>query len=180
MPALNNYYQYLYSCPVVELSGYVAKHRLPGKISAYLDFGGPTGSAKDGLAEGMLSIAMSSGKLQKGQPILEAGSGTFAAALCIAARRSGHPVYLVVAPTLDGERQKFLQQLGAQLIFSMDVLQGRKAAVHTFAEKSAAEKGAYFLDYFNNDDNPEYHRRLTGPAILKATNGGDIQGYRHY
>ena len=104
--------------------------------------------------------------------MVEASGGTFAAALCIAARRSGHPVYLVVSPTLPGERQKLLQRLGAQLVFCPEGMSRRKAS-REMAQRTAEEKGGYYLDYFNNDDNPEYHRRITGPAILKATHGGE-------
>ncbi|WP_418667345.1 PLP-dependent cysteine synthase family protein [Allofournierella sp.] len=172
MPVLKSYYQALYGCPVVELSGYTAHCGLSGRILAYLDFGGATGSAKDGLAEGMLALAAQRGQLAPGQPVVEAGGGTFSAALCIAARRSGHPVLLAVTPTLEGERQKFLQRLGARLVFSMDALQGRKK-LWALARQTAEEQGGYYLDHFNNDDNPEYHRRVTGPAILKATGGGE-------
>ena len=31
--------------------------------------------------------------------------------------------------------------------------------------------GGYFLNYFDNDINAEFHRRVTGPAIVKATGG---------
>ena len=86
MPVLENYYEHLYHNPVVSLRGYCAHHRLQGSILAYLDFGGATGSAKDGLAEGMLALAAEQGLLAKGQPIVEASSGTFAVALTIAAR----------------------------------------------------------------------------------------------
>lgn len=61
MPVLENYYEHLYHNPVVSLRGYCAHHRLPGSILAYLDFGGATGSAKDGLAEGMLALAAEPG-----------------------------------------------------------------------------------------------------------------------
>ena len=172
MAVFKSYYQYLYACPVVELAGYAARFGVPGRIFAYLDFAGPTGSAKDGLAEGMLALAAQRGQLKKGQPVVEASGGTFAAALCIAARRSGHPVYLVISPTLPGERQKLLQRLGAQLVPCAEGMSRRKAA-REMARRVAEEKDGYYLDYFNNDDNPEYHRRITGPAILKATHGGE-------
>ena len=172
MAMYKSYYQYLYACPVVELTGYTARFELPGRIFAYLDFAGPTGSAKDGLAEGMLALAAQRGALKKGQPVVEASAGTFGAALCIAARRSGHEVFLAVSPTLPPERQKLLRRLGAQLVFTGGGLGGRRA-LEAAARQVAEEKGAYYLDYFNNDDNPEYHRRITGPAILKATHGGE-------
>lgn len=173
MPILKNYYQHLYSSPVVELSGYAARHHLPGRLFAYLDFAGPTGTAKDGLVEGMLSLAVQRGELKRGQPVVEAASGSLAAALCIAAQRSGHPVFLLVPPSLDKERQCFLQELGAKLVFSLEILGSNPDTIRMQAQELAKKQNAYFLDCFCRDDNPEYHRRITGPAILKATNGGD-------
>ena len=127
MPVLENYYEHLYHGPVVSLRGYCAHHRLQGSILAYLDFGGATGSAKDGLAEGMLALAAEQGLLAKGQPIVEASSGTFAVALTIAARHSGHPVTLTMPEGVPDERKKLLRSLGAQLAFSSP-LDGRRGA----------------------------------------------------
>ena len=77
MEVLNSYYPVLYRCPVVKLGGYAAQNRLRGEILAYLDFGGATGSAKDGLAESMLALATERGDLAPGQTVVEASSGTF-------------------------------------------------------------------------------------------------------
>ena len=52
-----NIYRTLAPGPVVELRGYAAANRLGGKLYACLDYGGPTGTARDGLAEGMLALA---------------------------------------------------------------------------------------------------------------------------
>ena len=167
MPVLENYYEHLYHNPVVSLRGYCAHHRLQGSILAYLDFGGATGSAKDGLAEGMLALAAEQGLLAKGQPIVEASSGTFAVALTIAARHSGHPVTLTMPEGVPDERKKLLHSLGAQLAFSSP-LDGRRGAERLARELAEAQNG-YYTNYFANDLNPEYHRRVTGPNILKET-----------
>lgn len=167
MPVLENYYEHLYHGPVVSLRGYCAHHRLQGSILAYLDFGGATGSAKDGLAEGMLALAAEQGLLAKGQPIVEASSGTFAVALTIAARHSGHPVTLTMPEGVPDERKKLLRSLGAQLAFSSP-LDGRRGAERLARELAETQNG-YYTNYFANDLNPEYHRRVTGPNILKET-----------
>ena len=170
MPIQKHYYQCLYQCPVVELSGYTARYGLNGKLYAYLDFGGATGSAKDGLAEGMLALAVQKGRLQRGQTVVEAGSSSFAAALTLAARAAGHPMILAVPESLSAERQKTLKRLGARLVFS-GALYGR-SGMEKLAARTAAECGGYYVDYFRNDDNPEYHRRITGPAIVREIDGG--------
>ena len=50
MPIYPNFYQTLSAGPIVELRGYAAACGLKGRLYAYLDFAGPTGTARDGLA----------------------------------------------------------------------------------------------------------------------------------
>ena len=50
----------------MELRGYAAACGLKGRLYAYLDFAGPTGTARDGLAEGMLALAIEKKKLISG------------------------------------------------------------------------------------------------------------------
>lgn len=166
---VNNIYNTLYSRPTVRLEGYETRHSLQGEILAYLNYGGPTGSAKDALAEGMLALALERGQLASGQPVIEASSGTFAVALTIAALHSGHPVHLVMPGTVTPERQQELTRLGASVVLT-NYVYGRAGTVRR-AQQLAEEVGGYFVNYFSNDDNPEFHRRVTGPAILKAVEG---------
>lgn len=49
MGILRSYYQEVYRSPVVRLDGYSGRHNLSSSILAYLDFGGATGTSKDGL-----------------------------------------------------------------------------------------------------------------------------------
>lgn len=163
---LKSYYHTLYNCPIVELSGYTRAHKLSGSIYAYLDFGGATGTAKDGLAECMLAFAAARGQLKPGQTVVEASAGSFAAALTLAARNAGHPVVLAVPEGLSDERKKELKGLGARLEYS-GTLYGRKGA-EKLARQLAEALDGYYVNYFANDDNPEYHRRVTGQTIVKA------------
>ena len=150
MPIYPNFYQTLSACPIVELRGYAAACGLKGRLYAYLDFAGPTGTARDGLAEGMLALAIEKKKLISGQPIIEAASGPFAAALTLAGLTAGHPVVLVMPEDAPALRQETLLRLGAQI------------------RHSPARSGVNYMDWLANDDNPEYHRRVTGPAIVQS------------
>lgn len=72
MPIYSNFYQTLTTaCPIVELRGYAAACGLKGHLYAYLDFNGPTGTARDGLAEGMLALAIEKSSLPRGSPSLK-------------------------------------------------------------------------------------------------------------
>ena len=165
----NSYYETLYMRPVVALSGYTARHKMDGQLYAYLAFGGATGSAKDALAEGMLALAVEKGYLVPGQTVVEASSGSFAVALAIACAHSHHPLVLCMPATVPIERQQILARFGATIVLTNYVI-GRKG-VEERALQAAAETGGYFLNYFDNDLNPEFHRRITGPAIVRATDG---------
>lgn len=166
---ITNIYNTLYRRPVVRLDGYANLHGLGGELLAYLNYGGATGSAKDALAEGMLALALERGQLRAGQPVIEAASGGFAVALTIAAIHSGHPVHLVMPGTVSPDRQRQFTQMGANVVLT-NYVYGRAGTLRR-AQQLAEEVDGYFVNYFSNDDNPEYHRRVTGPAILKATDG---------
>lgn len=153
------------------MEGYARRHGLSGELLAYLNYGGPTNSAKDALAEGMLALALERGRLRAAQPVVEASSGTFAVALTIAALHSGHPVHLVMPGTVMPDRQRYFTQLGAQVEVT-NYVYGRSGTISR-AEELAREVDGYFVNYFSNDDNPEVHRRVTGPAILRAA-GGEV------
>lgn len=162
-----SYYEVLYAREVVRLSGYAAGHRLPGTFYAYIAYGGATLSAKDALAQGMLAIAQEKGFLKPGQTVVECSAGTFAVALAIACGHSGHPLVLCVPGSIGPARQKLLTELGAKLSFTT----GGRTGAAARAQAVAMRTGGYFLNYFDNDINAEFHRRVTGPAIVKATGG---------
>ena len=144
MAILQSYYQDVYRSPVVRLSGYSGRHELASSILAYLDFGGT---------------------LQPGMPGVEASSGSFGAALAVSCATTGHPCILVVPSSLPLSRRQHLQNLGARIVVCGS---GGRRALEQVAKDTAARYNGYFTNYFANDDNPEYHRRVTGPQILKA------------
>ena len=98
-----NIYQTLVPCPIVELRGYLAACGLKGRLYAYLDYNGPTGTSRDSVAEGMLALAAEKHKLLPGQPIIEAASGSFAMALALAGRtRAAYMVIYSTAKDMQG------------------------------------------------------------------------------
>ena len=166
MPIYPNIYQTLLPGPIVELRGYLAACGLRGRLYAYLNYNGPTGTARDELAEGMLALALERGALTPGQTIVEAVSGPFATALTLAGLTAGHPVTLVMPEDAPAMRQESLLRLGAQIIHTP--AQTGLAGARALAKATAAEKGWYYMDWLNNDDNPTYHRRVTGPALVRS------------
>lgn len=54
-----------------------------------------------------------------------------------------------------------LTKFGAQIVLS-NYVYGRRG-VEQRAQEAVEQTGGYFLNYFDNDLNAEFHRRVTGP-----------------
>lgn len=159
------YFQSLPQFPVVKLERFVQQTGLQGSLFACLAASGSTGTVKDALAWGMLAIARQRGRLEAGQRVVEAGAGNFAAALAVACGCTGHPLTLCIPFSTSSRRQQLLAELGARLkLCSAADLPGLAQQ----AEEYARQQGACFLDHLSSDDNPEFHRRVTGPALLRG------------
>lgn len=161
--------QALGSGVAVQCSGLAARYHPPAELVCLLTGFGPTGTQSDCLAEGMIRLAEEKQALAKGQAIVEVGYGSFAAALTLAGYRTGHPVSLCVPASCPEPRKKQLTALGAHLVFC-NALDGRIGCENK-AKAICAAHGAYYMNWCANDLNPEYHRRVTAPALLKAVDG---------
>ncbi|MEG2054014.1 MAG: pyridoxal-phosphate dependent enzyme [Oscillospiraceae bacterium] len=168
----NIYPNYLCASPTVTAVRLHSMEKLYGLncelIGAVL-FEGATGSCMDKVCMGMLTLARRSGKLTEGMPIVEASHGTFGSALAIVARQLGHKVYLVMPETVEPDRVKALRFLGAEIV-TTKALYGREH-IEKRAADLAQELGGYYINYFANDDNVEYHRQVTGPELMKTLGG---------
>ncbi len=171
MPITKHYYETLYSNPVFSLKGFCKKHLIDGEIFAYFAGGGATNTLKDSLAQGILALAAEKGQLKANQNVLEASSGSFAVALAIACSYTNHPLILCMPSSVPPERREFFAKLGAKVVI-LNYANNRDIIISR-AKQIAIEQDAYFVNYFDNDFNAEFHRRITGPSLLRAT-GNDV------
>lgn len=151
---------------LVRCHGLETRYHPHAELLCYINYFGPTGTFKDGLAEGMIRLAEEAGALLPGQPVVEIGHGSFAAALTLAGYRTGHPVTLVLPATAPEPRRKQLAALGAKLVLA-NSFDGRRGCEEKVAMVVKTQQ-AYYVNHCENDFNPEYHRRVTGPALLAA------------
>ncbi len=165
----NNYHEMCEKFRYVSLNGFGRRHSLLAEIVAAINFFGPTGTSKDYVAANMLRYAREAGRLHPRSPVVEYSGGSFGMALTIAALGMGHPAHLIVPSSLPPERRALLTTLGATLHFAKE--NSSPTSMLHQASALAVELKGYFVDFLNNDDNPEVHRRITGPQILKATGG---------
>ncbi|MET2012172.1 cysteine synthase A [Microbacterium chocolatum] len=143
---------------------------LPGTILAKLEFYNPASSVKDRLGVAIVDAAEASGQLQPGGTIVEATSGNTGIALAMVGAARGYRVVLAMPASMSMERRLLLKGYGAELVLT-EPAQGMKGAVAKAEELVADIPGAVLARQFENEANPEIHRRTTAEEILRDTEG---------
>ncbi|GAB4338460.1 MAG: cysteine synthase A [Dehalococcoidia bacterium] len=130
----------------------------------------PGGSVKDRIALSMIEEAERQGRLRKGCTIVEPTSGNTGIGLAMVAAVKGYRLVLTMPEDMSVERRRLFERFGAELQLT-PAIEGMTGAV--FAAQQLAEKGDdYFMpQQFENEANPEIHRRTTAREILHQTGG---------
>lgn len=142
----------------------------PATVVAKLEFYNPAGSVKDRIAASMIAAAEEAGRIGPDSIILEPTSGNTGIGLAFACAVRGYRCVLVMPDTMSRERRGLMRALGAELILTPGA-EGIKGAIAR-AEQMAAEDERYFIpQQFQNEANPEIHRRTTAEEIWRDTDG---------
>lgn len=139
------------------------------KVYAKLEGNNPAGSVKDRPAFNMINEALKSGKIKKGDIVIEATSGNTGIALAMCACVLEVKMILVMPESATEERKKSMRAYGAELIETPAEKTIEYSRV--YAKELAEKKGYYLLNQFDNDDNWKAHYKTTGPEIWKDTEG---------
>lgn len=152
--------------PVVRLN-----HIAPEGVEMYVkvESFNPLASVKDRLADGIVSDAEEKGMLKPGQTVVEATSGNTGIALAMVCAAKGYGFVAVMAESFSVERRKIMKALGAKVILTPAA--ERATGMVEKAEELAERHGWFLARQFENPANPEYHRKTTGPEILKDFEG---------
>jgi cysteine synthase A len=129
----------------------------------------PLSSVKDRLAIGIIEDAERRGTLKPGQTVIEATSGNTGIALAMVCAVKGYPFVAIMADSFSVERRKLMKFLGAKVILSPAA--ERATGMTKKAEDLAKKNGWFLARQFENEANPEYHRKTTGPEILRDFDG---------
>lgn len=148
--------------PIVKLNHLVDENS--ADIYLKLEYTNPGSSVKDRIALAMIEAAEESGALKKGDTIIEPTSGNTGIGLAWVAAAKGYKAILVMPETMSIERRNLLRAYGAELVLTPGP-EGMGGAIRK-AEELAKENGYFVPQQFNNEANPEVHRKTTGKEIV--------------
>ena len=137
-------------------------------VFAKLEFYNPTSTVKDRIGIAMVDAAEKSGQLKPGGTIVEATSGNTGIALAMVGAARGYKTILTMPESMSKERRALLRAFGAELVLT-PASEGMKGAVAKAEEIGAI--GAVLVRQFENEANPEIHRKTTAEEIWRDTDG---------
>ena len=137
-------------------------------VLAKLEFYNPTSTVKDRIGIAMIDAAEKSGQLKPGGTIVEATSGNTGIALAMVGAARGYKTILTMPDSMSKERRALLRAFGAELVLT-PAAEGMKGAIAKAEELGAG--GAVLVRQFENEANPEIHRKTTAEEIWRDTDG---------
>jgi len=140
------------------------------EILAKVESMNPAGSVKDRIALNMIQAAERKGRLKPGATIVEPTSGNTGIGLAMVAAVKGYKLIVTMPEDMSLARRDLLARYGAQVVLT-PAIEGMTGAVYAAQELLAKHPDYFMPQQFENPDNPDVHRRTTGPEILEATGG---------
>ncbi len=162
---------------VVELAGRTPLVRLNriaegagAEVLAKLEFYNPGSSIKDRIGVAMIEAAEKAGMIGPDTLLVEPTSGNTGIALAWVAAAKGYRLILTMPDTMSIERRSLLKALGAELVLT-EGSKGMKGAISRAEQLVAENANAIMLQQFQNQANPDIHRKTTGEEIWADTDG---------
>ena len=166
MKIYSNITQVVGNTPLVKLNRVIDNKQ--ANVFAKLEFYNPTSTVKDRIGIAMVDAAEASGQLKPGGTIVEATSGNTGIALAMVGAARGYKTILTMPDSMSKERRALLRAFGAELVLTPAV-EGMRGAVAKAEELGA--QGAVLVRQFENEANPEIHRKTTAQEIWNDTDG---------
>jgi cysteine synthase len=137
-----------------------------------LEFLNPSGSTKDRVARYILGKAWREGKLNPGDSVVEASSGSTSIAMAMACAQLGLKFLALMPQGVSHERVLIIRAYGGEVRFTP----GQLGVQGSIAEAERLAAQGYFLPrQFSNPDNAEAHRVGTAKEILEQIPGGTVR-----
>jgi len=156
---------------ILELIGQTPHLRLgtlfpEAEVWTKLERQNPAGSIKDRIALAMLEEAEKTGRLRKGDVVVEPTSGNTGIGLAMVCAAKGYGLILTMPESMSAERRTLLALYGAQLVLTPRE-EGMKGAIAKAQALAQTLPHSFMPSQFENPENPAAHARHTAREILE-------------
>lgn len=169
----NNAIEMIGKTPILKLNNLVEEYDDIADIFIKLEKFNPGGSVKDRAAIGMIEEAEKSGKIKKGNTIVEPTSGNTGIGLAMVGALKGYKVIIVMPDTMSIERRALIKAYGAEIVLT-EGAKGMKGAISKAQEIAEGKEGFFIPQQFLNRANPLKHYETTAEEILQDVKDIDI------
>ncbi|KKB75256.1 MULTISPECIES: cysteine synthase A [Bacillus] len=165
MRAVHNIAELIGDTPLVKLNRVQPKDA--AQVYVKLEYFNPSRSVKDRAAYQMIIDAEEKGLLKPGATIIEPTSGNTGIGLAMNAAARGYQAILVMPDTMTKERINLLKAYGAEVVLTPgdERMPGSIKKARELAEQIP---GSFIPMQFDNEANPEAHRKTTALEIARA------------
>ena len=165
MKVVNNIADLIGETPLLKLNRLVPENS--AAVYLKLEYFNPSRSVKDRAAFNMIIEAEKAGLLKKGATIIEPTSGNTGIGLAMNAAARGYKAILVMPDTMTLERINLLKAYGAEVVLTPgdEKMPGSIKKAQELVEQI---ENSFMPMQFENEANPEAHRKSTAIEIIEA------------
>ena len=167
----NNIVDTIGNTPLVRLNSFTDEFEC--NLFGKCEFMNPGGSTKDRIAKQMILDAEKSGRIKKGDTLIEATSGNTGIGMALAGAALGYNIVIIMPEKMSQEKQIVIESLGAEIIRTPTEAAWDSPDSHISVAKKVQQQraNAHILDQYGNNSNPNAHYFGTGQEIID-----DIEG----
>merc|ERR1712176_755313 len=142
------------------------------ELLAKCEFFNAGGSVKDRIGKRMVEEAEKSGRIKKGDVLIEPTSGNTGIGLCLAAALKGYNMIICLPQKMSGEKVNMMKALGAEILRTPTEAAWDAEDSHIFlSARLAKDLGGHVLDQYLNPANPLAHYEGTAEEIVEQVGG---------
>jgi cystathionine beta-synthase len=159
--------------PMVRLNKIPQSFGVKCEVVAKCDFFNAGGSVKDRIGKRMIEDAERSGRIKKGDVLIEPTSGNTGIGLALAAALKGYRMIITLPEKMSTEKVDVLKGLGAEIIRTPTeaAFDSPDSHIGVAARLNKEIPNSHILDQYSNPSNPLAHYDGTAEEMLKQCDG---------
>jgi cystathionine beta-synthase len=164
---LNNILEAIGGTPIVKINRLFAEFNL--EVYAKCEFLNPGGSVKDRIGYRMVADAEKTGRIKKGDTLIEPTSGNAGIGIALAGAVLGYKVIITMPQKMSKEKQVVLEALGAEIVRTPTEAAWNSPESHISIAKKLQSliPNSHILDQYANPSNPNAHMENTATEIVE-------------